>query len=99
MFYQAPVVLFGHCPSGHLLARDDTIYAAYNIMLAASSLGLGTCQIGFFQLVAERRRQLARQVGLPRERSLQVVLAVGFPRREFRRALPRRSPNLIWNTR
>jgi nitroreductase/NAD-dependent dihydropyrimidine dehydrogenase PreA subunit len=99
VFYHAPVVLIGHCPSHHLLARDDAVFAAYNMVLAAGTLGLGTCQIGFFQLVAERRTRLRRAVGLPPDRSPQIALAVGYPRHVFRRSLPRRTPNLIWNTR
>lgn len=99
IFYHAPLVLIGHCPSKSLLARDDAVYAAYNIMLAAEAHGLGTCQIGFFQLVVERRRNLLRQVGLPPNRLPQIALAVGYPRYPFRRALPRRVPNLIWKAR
>ncbi len=99
VFYRAPVVLIGHCPSHHLLARDDAVFAAYNMILAAGTLGLGTCQIGFFQLVAERRSRLRRAVGLPSDRAPQIALAVGYPRHVFHRSLPRRTPNLVWNAR
>ena len=99
IFYHAPVVLIGHCPAGNPFGRDDVVYAAYNIMLAAETMGLGTCQIGFFQMVVEKSARLARRLGLPKERSPQVALAVGHPRHTFRRGLPRRSPNLTWNAR
>ena len=99
IFYHAPVVLIGHCPSGNPFGRDDVVYAAYNIMLAAETMGLGTCQIGFFQIVVEKSSRVARLLGLPKERAPQVALAVGHPRHTFRRGLPRRSPNLTWNTR
>lgn len=99
IFYNAPVVLIGHCPSGNRFGRDDAVYAAYNMMLTADSLGLGTCQIGLFQVVVEKSARMARLLGLPKGRSPQIALAVGHPRHTFRRALPRRSPNLTWNTR
>jgi nitroreductase len=75
------------------------IYATYNIMLTAETMGLGTCQIGFFQIVVEKSSRMARLLGLPKERSPQVALVIGHPRHAFRRGLPRRSPNLTWNTR
>ena len=99
IFYNAPVVLIGHCPTGNRFGRDDAVYAAYNMMLTADSLGLGTCQIGFFQVIVEKSGRMARLLGLPKGRSPQIALAVGHPRHTFRRALPRRSPNLTWNTR
>ena len=99
IFYHAPVVLIGHCPSRNRFGRDDTVYAAYNMMLAAESFGLSTCQIGFFQLMAEKSGRLLRRVGLPKGRSPQIAIAVGYPRHTFRRGLPRRSPNLTWNNR
>ena len=99
IFYHAPVVLIGHCPSGNRLGRDDAIYASYNMMLAAETFGLGTCQIGFFQIVVEKSSRMLRRIGLPKGRAPQVAIAVGYSRHEFRRGLPRRSPNLTWNTR
>jgi len=99
VFYHAPIVLIGHCPSGNRFGRDDAVYATYNMMLAAETFGLGTCQIGFFQIVVEKSGRMLRRIGLPKGRSPQVAIAVGHPRHEFRRGLPRRSPNLTWNTR
>jgi nitroreductase/NAD-dependent dihydropyrimidine dehydrogenase PreA subunit len=99
IFHRAPVVLLGHSPAGNNLGRDDAIYAAYNMMLAAGHFGLGTCQIGFFQIAFEKSARLRRKVTLPKGRTSQVAMAVGYPRHTFRRALPRRSPNLSWNPR
>ncbi|MEE8594219.1 MAG: nitroreductase family protein [Candidatus Bipolaricaulota bacterium] len=99
IFYHAPVVLIGHCPSANRFGRDDAVYAAYNMMLAAETFGLGTCQIGSLQIVVENRSRMLRRIGLPKGRSPQIAIAIGYPRHEFRRGLPRRSPNLSWNTR
>jgi nitroreductase/NAD-dependent dihydropyrimidine dehydrogenase PreA subunit len=99
IFYNAPVVLLGHCPSGSTFGRDDAIYATYNVMLAAERLGLGTCQIGFFQAAFEKSARLRRKVAIPEGRKPQVAVALGYARHTFRRVLPRRSPNLSWNPR
>jgi len=99
IFYHAPIVLIGHCPSGSRFGRDDAVYATYNMMLAAETLGLGTCQIGFFQIVVEKSSRMLHGIGLPKGRSPQIAIAIGYPRHKFRRGIPRRSPNLTWNTR
>jgi len=99
IFYHAPVVLIGHCPSRNRFGRDDAVYAAYNMILTAESFGLATCQIGFFQLMAEKSSRLLRRIGLPKGRSPQIAIIVGYPRHTFRRGLPRRSPSLTWNSR
>ena len=99
IFYKAPVVLIGHVPSGSAFGRDDAIYATYNAMLAAERHGLGTCQIGLFQIIVERSPALRRMIGLPKGRDPQVAVTLGYPKAEFRRMVPRRSPNLSWNPR
>jgi len=99
IFHKAPVVLIGHVPTGSAFGRDDAIYAAYNAMLAAEQHGLGTCQIGLFQIIVERSSALRRMIGLSKGRDPQVAVALGYPKAEFRRMVSRRSPNLSWNPR
>ena len=97
LFHNAPVVLVGHTRGRRPFARDDAIYAAYNLMLMAERQGLATCQIGFFQIVLERSRKVRRMLGLPEGRNAQVVLVLGYPQHPFRRLVPRRTPELTWN--
>jgi len=99
VFYQAPVVLIGHSTASNNFGRDDAIYAGYNIMLAAEQQGLGTVQIGFFQVVVEHSKRVLKLLGLPEGRAPQVAIALGYRKRSFRRLLPRRTPDLTWNPR
>jgi len=99
IFHHAPVVLIGHSAEGSTFGRDDTVYAAYNMMLAAERRGLGTCQIGFFQTMIERTPRLLRAISLPEHRTPQVVLTLGYPKFAYRRLIPRRIPDLAWNPR
>jgi nitroreductase/NAD-dependent dihydropyrimidine dehydrogenase PreA subunit len=96
MFFRAPVVLVAHVPDDDTFGRDDAIYATYNLMLGAQRMGLGTCQIGYFLVALGRSRGLRRALGLPEDRRAEVVLAMGYPEHRFRRALPRRRPDLVW---
>jgi nitroreductase/NAD-dependent dihydropyrimidine dehydrogenase PreA subunit len=98
IFRHAPALLVAHVPEGSYFGRDDAVYAAYNLMLAAQRMGLGTCQIGYFNIALERGgRRLRRALGLPEGRQAEVTLVLGYPQHRFRRLLPRRRPNLTWN--
>ena len=99
LYHHAPLLLIGHAAKGNSFGRDDAIYAAYNLMLAADRRGLASCQIGLFQIVAERSRKLRQVAGIPAGRAPQVAVALGYPHHPFRRLLPRRVPNLSWNPR
>jgi nitroreductase len=102
IFHHAPVVLIAHSPAGSDLGRDDAIYQAYNIMLLAQRMGLGTCQIGFLTAALEIKifglqRSLEQRLALPAGRKAQAALVLGFPLYHFRRMVPRRQPVLRWN--
>jgi nitroreductase/NAD-dependent dihydropyrimidine dehydrogenase PreA subunit len=97
IFHHAPVVLMAHVPEASYFGRDDAVYAAYNVMLVAERLGLGTCHIGYVNVALERSNEVAGIVGLPPERQIEVAMTLGYPRYSFRRALPRRRMELVWN--
>jgi nitroreductase/NAD-dependent dihydropyrimidine dehydrogenase PreA subunit len=97
ILFHAPALLVAHTPGHAPFDRDDAAYAAYNVMLAATRMGLGTCQIGLLQLVLQRRARVRRLVGIPAGRTSQIALVLGTPLHAFRRSLPRRAPNMIWN--
>ena len=99
IFYHAPVVLIGHGPAENAFARDDAIYAAYSLMLAAEQLGLATCQIGLFQIVVERSAAVRRLLPLPKGRKPQVAMSLGYRKHQYRRLIPRRTPDIVWNPR
>ena len=96
IFFQAPAVLVAHVPDDDYFGRDHAVYAAYNLMLAAQRLGLGTCQIGYFTAALDRSRALRDRLGLPEGRKPEVTLILGYPRYRFRRAPSRRQPELAW---
>lgn len=99
IFHNAPVVLIGHTKTGRPFGRDDAVYAAYNLMLAAERQGLATCQIGLFQMAVERSKKVRRMLGLPDGRTAEIVVVLGYPLFPFRRLVPRRTPELVWNPR
>ncbi len=99
IFYRAPVVLLAHAPKGDTFGfgRDDAVYAAYNLMLGAERMGLGTCLIGYLIAALGISRELRGMLGLPQGRRVEAALALGYPRYRFRRLIPRRRMDLSWN--
>jgi nitroreductase/NAD-dependent dihydropyrimidine dehydrogenase PreA subunit len=97
-FFNAPVVLAGHCEGNAFCAREEATYAAYNISLAAERLGLGTCHIGSIHLLLEEFTHLQHEIlGIPEDNELHTLLTLGYPEWEFKRMVPRRMPVITWN--
>jgi len=71
------------------LSLMDTAMAAQNIMLAAYSVGLGTCPIASFHPEA-----VQKIIGLPVHIYPQLLISVGFPTENP--PTPGRNPNIIW---
>jgi len=97
IFFKAPVLLLAHVPVENIFGRDDATYAVYNLILAAERIGLGSCLIGYFIMAIDSSRSLKYQLNLPPGRRLEVALIIGYPQFKFRRAVPRRSMEIIWN--
>jgi len=49
LFYHAPALIIISAPAGNQWTVEDCALAAQNMMLTATSLGLGSCWIGFAQ--------------------------------------------------
>jgi nitroreductase len=96
VFYNAPVVLVAHVPSGTYFGRDDAIHALYNVELAAERLGLGSCQMGYFKIALDRDKSFKADIGIPAGRSPEATLAIGYPKVEYLRMIPRRKPSIQW---
>lgn len=73
-----------------LLALEDAAIAAQNAVVAAHSLGLGSCYIGD---ILERREEQARILGCPRHVVPAVMLVIGHPTEgQLKRVKPVRLP-------
>ena len=97
IFFKAPVLLMAHVPIEDSFGRDDATYAAYNLILAAQRIGLGSCLIGYFIYALENSDQLRKRLGLSDNRRVEVALVIGYPKYKFKRTIPRRSMEIIWN--
>jgi len=75
---------------------QDCSVAASNIMLAAESLGLGTCSLGIATVAINEFENVAKVIQIPQNHVVGYTLAVGFPRVKYYRIPPRRSAKVKW---
>jgi nitroreductase len=92
VYYSAPTIIFV-IGSGRYAAHSCPL-ACENMMLAAHSLGLGSCWVGFGSMVtedAEARRILA----LNDDESIYGPILLGYPKGETARPT-KREPKVMW---
>lgn len=58
---------------------EDAMLATQNILLAAHSLGLGSCLVGFAVQAIRRSENMREAVGIFREEEVYSVIALGYP--------------------
>ena len=94
VFWNAPAVLiFHHSP--HAETADATIACTY-AMLAAESLGLGSCIIGGASPIIQRKQALCRQLKIPDGNKPDIALILGYPAVTFKRSIVRRFSHLAF---
>ncbi|GMV30077.1 MAG: NAD(P)H nitroreductase [Rhodanobacteraceae bacterium] len=95
IFYGAPaLIVIGSSERGEFVAADCWL-AAENLMLAATSLGLGSCVIGL-AVGALNDPQIRRAVGIPDDFVAIAPIIVGYPAAGTpAMATPRREPVVV----
>ena len=58
---------------------EDALLATQNILLAAHTMGLGSCLIGFVVEAIRRDSKLRRQLEIPEDEEIYSVIALGYP--------------------
>lgn len=81
LFHGAPLLIFVFTAPNTITPVEDGSLAAENMMLAARSLGLGSCWIGFAAPLANDPQWMAG-LGVPADHKLIAPLVFGFPKAE-----------------
>jgi nitroreductase/NAD-dependent dihydropyrimidine dehydrogenase PreA subunit len=90
LFHGAPAVIVvaarpdGSCP------KENALLATQNILLAAHSMGLGTCLIGFAVEAIKNDSANQEFLTIPAEESVCSVIAIGYPEEKYERLTGRR---------
>jgi len=80
-----------HSPRNALSLEENCALAACQIMLAAETLGLGTCSLGYINNFFNTQRSIAKIVKLPIKHVAGYTLAIGYPKVHYYR-IPARKP-------
>lgn len=95
--YGAPVIMFVAYDKNYSLSQVDCGLFGGNVMLAAQSLGLGTCCLGGICrfLTLPEASELYKQLELPDTHNLLFAIAIGYPD-QAPEAKPRNMNKIKW---
>jgi nitroreductase len=95
LFYDAPLAMIFTSEGD----PTDAVIAATYAMVAAESLGLGSCMIGTVTpMIMSMSKAFRRRHGLEAATRHGLALVFGHPQAHFRRAVRRRFAGLVRNT-
>jgi len=96
LFYNAPLILISYATKMGGMAEADAGIALTHAMLAAHSLGLGTCWIGYAQEALNRFKKLRTFLGIPKRMRVNGVLIIGHPEVRYYSVPPRDNVEATW---
>ena len=92
LFHGAPVVILIGSSPGATCPKEDALLAAGNILLAAHTMGLGTCLIGFAVAAMGEDRSIQKNLGIPESETIHAAVALGYPDESYQRITGRKQP-------
>ena len=69
--------------------KEDCVLAAYNIILMAESMGLGTCIVTLAQNGINENKKCKEIIGLSPRDDVHAVVVIGYPEKRFLRPVPK----------
>ena len=96
IFFHAPAVILVTVPKmGGMMTVDSTSAMTYG-MLAAHSLGLGTCWMGFTMSAIANDNTIKKLLGIDRNRRISGVITLGYSDVTYERLPPRHPAKVEW---
>jgi nitroreductase len=77
-FYHAPLLIIITAPKDNTFATSDAALAVQNIMLYATSIGLGSCFIGMARLIM-RNENLLKELHISEDKNIVAAVICGYP--------------------
>lgn len=92
LFFNAPAVIL-------VTANNPTngALASANMELMANAHGLGSCFCGFALVALNDQPELLKKIGVDAGKSIISCLVMGHPKVTYKRTVPRKAPQVIWN--
>ncbi|MDJ0986729.1 MAG: nitroreductase family protein [Desulfobacterales bacterium] len=83
LFHGAPAVIVVATQPGASCPTEDALLATQNMLLAAHSMGLGTCLIGFAVEAMNKDAGIQQFLKIPAEETICSVIAIGYPDEDY----------------
>jgi nitroreductase len=83
LFHGATAVMVVASKPGGSNPKEDALLAAQNILLAAHSMGLGTCLVGFAVEAIQYDPTIKHFLKIPNEETVCAVIALGYPDEKY----------------
>ena len=94
LFYGAPSLIIVGSKPGASTPKEDCMLASQNILLAAHSMGLGSCLIGMAVQAMQNDQSIQRFLGIPKDEKIYAIIALGYPNEAYRAPAGRRQPEI-----
>jgi len=96
IFRGAHTILIFHSPLYTTTAKDNCVIAAHTLSLAAMTMGLETCYIGYFEAAFRNHPPVSKELKLPAGHEVFSVLVLGYPKVKFLRTVERKPFKVKW---
>jgi nitroreductase/NAD-dependent dihydropyrimidine dehydrogenase PreA subunit len=96
IFRNAPAVIVIHGIKANDQAHTNCAIAARNMEIMATSMGLGTCWVGFLTAAAHMSKTIGSSLGLPKNRNIYGALMIGHPKHTYKKRIPRTDREVRW---
>jgi nitroreductase/ferredoxin len=83
LFHGASALIVVATKPGGSCPMEDALLATQNILLAAHSMGLGTCLIGFAVDAIKNDSAMQNFLTIPAEETVCSVIAIGYPQEKY----------------
>lgn len=93
LFHGAPAALLVGSKTGASCPVEDALLATQNILLAAHSMGLGTCLIGYVVEAMKRDASIGRSLSLTADERVHAVIAIGYGTETYQHPAVRKKIN------
>ena len=90
LFYGSPAAIVVGSRPGASCPAEDALLATQNILLAAHSMGLGTCLVGYAVAAMKQDPSIQKALGIPEQEDIHSVIALGYPDESYQRTAGRK---------
>ena len=93
IFFNAPLLIIISGKKSWRFLKDDINLCVQNMFLAAHSLGLGSCWIGFGKPLNTDKKS-RKELGIPNNFEIVAPLVFGYPAKQIK-IIPKRKVNIL----